>query len=226
MYEVITNWTSVIFLIVVFLLSLQISINSSKNIVFKLVNALISVLILITVIFVAQNKFIVERDAKMKAEIEFQNNMKSEDEASQLLADAKKEEESNTISMAMYKKEKKFVFKNIEAMLIRVKEIESIHESRYDTVLEEDYLFDKYRSKSLNAYNELNKIYSNLSKYNFESPLSTEKTKILRAAKLAKDAGKIYRQVFYKEQDVAYPKMIPSARKAKHSLLTLKKDLN
>ncbi len=225
MYEIINNWMGIIVLLTIFLLSLQLSINSENNIVIKLINALITVIIFSVLIFISQNKFITEREAKLQAEFEFQRNAEKEKIDDRLLEEAKEDEQNNTHTIAMLKEEKDFVYNNINRLIAIMKDIQSLHSDRYDTILEDNYLFEKYMGKSLSAYQEINRIYNSLYNHNFQSQISSNKTQILRAVKLCKIAGKNYHSVFYKEQDVAYPGMVSKAKKATHSLYTLKKDL-
>ena len=227
MYEVIANWLDVIVLLLIVLISLQITINSPKNVVIKLINALISVIIIVTVIFVAQNKFIVEREATLKAELEFEKNDNDSSDLKEMEAieEAKAEEESNMVTLAVYKKEKKYVLEKISFTIQKMKEIESLHEDRYNTVTSDDYLFDKYRLKSSDTYSTIKRINKDLRTHTFKSKLSASKPAIKRAFASAEKASGVYYKVFYKEQDVSYPHLVKAARNAKYSLLELKNSL-
>ena len=227
MYEIVANWLDVIILSLIALVSIQVAINSPKNIVIKLINALISVIIIVAVIFVAQNKFIVEREATLKAELEFEKNDDDSSEIKEMEAieEAKAEEESNMVTLAVYKKEKKYVLKEISFAIQKMKEIESLNEDRYNSVTSDDYLFDKYSAKSSEAYGNIKRINKDLRKHTFKSKLSGDRPSIVRAFGSAEKATAIYYKVFYKEQDVAYPNMVKAARNAKYSLLELKKSL-
>jgi len=220
MYELIENWSVVFIMVFILIISIQLSINSPKNIGIRLVNVFLSVLILAGTFFVAQNKYITEREAQLKAEMSFKENSQASSE--EVVSEAKTLEKNSIEKKMLYKKEKKFLLESIEKAIASLKEIEAIGEDQYNTIYEEDFLFNKYRKKSNAASSKVNTLYNSVKKYKFHSKLSLKKSTIVSAFAKTKKAASIYKKVFFNEQDVAYPKMVPSARKAKLDLIDLK----
>lgn len=228
MYNLVENWMSVIILLALLLISIQITISNNKGPVIKLINTLITIIILVAVVVISQNKFMVEKEATIKANAEFESSKTKklvDKREAEKLKIAKEEEKQKAFARAMYKKEKNFIIKNIIFALDQLKEIESLNEDRYETINEEDYLFDKYKRKSSKVYASLKNKYKEVEDYQFQSKLSVEKVKFLRAFKSAKEAGYIYYKVFYKEQDISYPSMVSTARNARFDLIATKKSL-
>ncbi len=223
MFNFSTDTLIIILMVYITILAFLITINTARGIAKNVISYFLATLLLIFTTITGITKIYVAISEKkiQQEQLEKQKLLEEKKKLEMKVMKTKQSEEDQKI----YNQEKVQVVKDLNKAISILSAIAAVSEDKYDEILEDDYLYEKYQNRSYSYYLTMKKLLKKYKNKTFKSSIGDHKQEIIAALKKGVYAAKIFKIIFYDEDDSYLPKHIYAARKAISSIKKVKNSL-